>query len=236
MGEDNEPIILKPIQSQFREARSLTRRIPPALWPVLDPVQLDFRDTRILTRRIRITVPVPSRPIFIPELPKTELSVIPPKKSPKSFTQVANVVLPHSGELKLDDETGDGNTTDEPPPKKRPAPLPIRATEAQKALIKAKAQAAGVSVSRYVLIAALGSDYVQPEPPRDPALVTELFKLNRELTRQGTNLNQIAKKVNEGSVSAAEADGMLGIIARPLLQTLADVRKALSRGEPEPAP
>ena len=141
----------------------------------------------------------------------------------KSSAQVATlvapqVVQPESGELKLD-------------PKGRSHPLGVRFSETELALVKAKAKAAGCSTNGYIRAASLGSDY---KPPHDPEWTRELHTANRELTAQGNNINQIAKQVNSCTASATDAEGMVGIIARSILQTHRAVRKALAQGkEPE---
>src|SRR5580698_2860697 len=93
----------------------------------------------------------------------------------ESYAQVATLVLPKSYcGLKPDGITTPirtGNTKGS----KRPAPLPIRLSDGQRAIIRSKARAAKVSVSRFVLAAALGSDYC---PPLDPELTRALLRLN----------------------------------------------------------
>jgi hypothetical protein len=107
-----------------------------------------------------------------------------------------------------------------------------RFSEEEKEKVRAKAKAASLSVNEYIRTTALRSDY---RPPRNKGLTKALLALNLELTRQGNNLNQIAKRVNQGTTAPAEADGMLGIITRSMLQTHKAVRSALA-AEPEPEP
>ena len=146
------------------------------------------------------------------------------KNNSKSSTQVETLVLPQavipkSCELKL--KTA----------KARISPLTIRVSKEQKESIRQKAQTAGVPVGRYVIAATLGADY---KPPKDPELVGALLVLNRELTAQGNNLNQIAKHLNGGSASPAEGEGMLGMIGRSMLRTHKAIRGVLAHGKPEP--
>ena len=153
------------------------------------------------------------------------------KNFAKSSAQVATLVSPQavspkSCELKLE------HRNDKGPKAKRRNPLTVRLSDAERAVIEAKAHAAGCSTNRYVRAAALGSDYKQPH---DPEWTKALLATNRELTGQGRNLNQIAKLRNGGKASIAEEDGMLGVLARSMLPTHKAVRDALIRGkEPEP--
>ncbi len=163
------------------------------------------------------------------------------KKVRKVVTQVEMKVLPlgvlpSSGELKLGAVTGvELNDDDEDTwiiNAKRPGPIPVRASEQHKVIIKEKANAVGMAISRYMLAAALGSDY---KSPTDPELTQTLLKLNRELTAQGNNLNQIAYHLNSGKSSPVEGNSLLAMISRSMLQTHKAVRAALSWGKaPEP--
>ena len=62
-----------------------------------------------------------------------------------------------------------------------------------------------------------------------------LQNISRELGRQGTNLNQIAKHLNAGIASPEQGDSMLAIIARSLLAAHKAVRHALAEGRSEDA-
>ena len=147
----------------------------------------------------------------------------------KSDAQVAPlvlppVVIPKSGELKLKDFKSTSG--------KRPSPLTLRASESQREIIRRKAREAGVSVGRFILDTVLGAE-AKPRP--DPAWTQALLATNLELTRQGNNLNQIAKHMNGGKVAPAEAEGLLGAIARSMLMTHKAIRAALTQGRvPEP--
>lgn len=66
----------------------------------------------------------------------------------------------------------------------------------------ARSEMAGISVNRFVLASTLGSKY---RPPADPELLKALFALNRELTAQGNNLNQIARQLNAGLIGMTTA-------------------------------
>lgn len=107
-----------------------------------------------------------------------------------------------------------------------------RFSKEEKDSVEAKAVAAGLSINEYIRATSMGEAY---KPPTDPELIKILLKIKRELTAQGNNLNQIAHLRNGGRITADEADGLLGQIARSLLQTHKAVRDALSWGKaPEP--
>ena len=129
-------------------------------------------------------------------------------------------------------ETGDGDDEGgDSEPQKRPHPLGVRFSAIELEIVKAKARTVGCSVNGYVRAAALGSNY---RPPRDPELTRALLMVNRELTAQGNNLNQIARQLNAGIVTPAQAESMVEILARSLLRTHKAVRQALGLGDPEP--
>lgn len=207
--------------------------------PILRPIHVEFRAARSLCRRLSASDLFKQiKPKDVPALASTSSSsfnqstvVLPP--SPKQFfkkssaqveTSVGQNVLQKSCELRS------GQTKTERP--KYPPPLRVRypTYEEREKVIKAAKEAGFKSVSSYLRFLSLGSHY---KPPRDTELTQALLMLNRELTRQGHNLNQIAKHSNSSS-TPAETDGMLGIVARSMLQTHKAVRKALACGEPEP--
>ena len=73
--------------------------------------------------------------------------------------------------------------------RKRDVTLTIRVTKEERNAIIAKALAAGLNVTDYILAANAGA-IISPPPDLSPLL--------RELKRIGTNINQIAAKVNSG--------------------------------------
>ena len=143
-----------------------------------------------------------------------------------SYAQVESLVLPNSGcglkpgGITWDDDAQDSDSI------KRPSPLTIRLSEKQKKIIRAKAQSAGISVNRFVLASALGSDY---RPPADPELTRALLRIYRELNAQGNNVNQIARQLNAGVVLPGQ-DAMLSTLSLSIQETLRHVRDALAEG------
>jgi Bacterial mobilisation protein (MobC) len=148
-----------------------------------------------------------------------------------SYAQVDSLVLPNSrGGLKPGGNTQEGITWDDDGTDrdsiKRPSPLTIRLSERQKRIIRAKAQAAAISVNRFVLAAALGSDY---RSPADPELTRALLRVYRELNAQGNNLNQIARQLNASVVLPGQG-AMLDALATSIQETLGRVQTALAEG------
>jgi hypothetical protein len=171
-------------------------------------------------------------------LPSTHVVAQQEKKpqSQKSYAQVESLVLPPPV---LQNSCGlrPGGITH---PKschnikqtRQDSPLTFRASGQQKSIIRLKAKAAGIPVGQFILAAALGSDY---RPPMNRELIRALLGLNRELTVQGNNLNQIARHLNAG-VGQHEEGPALKSLALSLGDTLRALREALVSGGPERGP
>ncbi|MGB9153407.1 MAG: plasmid mobilization relaxosome protein MobC [Alphaproteobacteria bacterium] len=142
----------------------------------------------------------------------------------KSYAQVATsvtqTVLQKSCELKLKGLEGQKSET-----------CSVRFQAGELAIIRTKAQLAGVSTNSYIRASSLGSAYKQPI---NPELQRTLLALNRELTAQGNNLNQIAKHMNNGTATPSRGLTILESIRVPLVVALMTVRHALVQGEPQP--
>lgn len=137
--------------------------------------------------------------------------------SKKSFAQVDTLVSPPK------------SGGQEPGAKKRRNPLTVRLCDADREVIRTKAVEAGcASLNAYARASLLGSEY---KPPKDPELVQSLLKLNLELTRQGVNLNQIARHLNARAISDGQGEAMLSVLARSTLQTHGAIRKVLAPGD-----
>ncbi|MFY9287902.1 MAG: hypothetical protein WAO98_05315 [Alphaproteobacteria bacterium] len=112
------------------------------------------------------------------------------------------------------------------PVRKRRNPVKVRLNEQERACVMLKAKHADMSVNAFIKCMILGADY-------DPNLREVFFMLNRELTAQGRNLNQIAKQLNSG-MSPAQGTKQLEAIRNPLVQALNAVKWALARNLPMP--
>ena len=109
--------------------------------------------------------------------------------------------------------------------------LGVRFKDGELASIRIKAMQAGCNTNTYIRASALGSDYKQP---RDPELLKALNAAVRELTMQGINLNQIARRMNSENVPLDEAEGLLGTIARSLFKAHGVVSVAITQGRDWP--
>jgi len=137
----------------------------------------------------------------------------------KSSAQVESFVCQqtgsqNSGELKLDGS--------------RPYRIVVRFTKEEKVTVGIQAKQARMPVSSFVRLTLLR------QPGLDPERNSLLHKVHYELTKQGTNLNQIAKHLNGGTASLEQGNSMLAIIARPLLATYQAVQQALVDGKIAP--
>lgn len=216
---------LRPISTQFTVAKRLCRR---ASRTTLLPEPLPSASSFVTVSRTLPTNTIASTSSNF------ACSVVEGQKNfAKSETQVrspvAHSVLQDSNELKLDQKprqvVPQNHTV-------KSELLGVRFQAGELSIIRLKAQLAGVPTNTYIRAAALGSDY---KSPADAGLIKALQTLSLELTRQGNNLNQIAKHLNGGKASPAEAEGFLGIIVRSHIQTHKAIRAALSAGK-EPMP
>jgi len=83
----------------------------------------------------------------------------------------------------------------------RPSPLTLRVSDQQRAAIKAKAKAAGLSVNRYLLLLACGSELAPVKPTVEDRV--ERAGALRAYRGTGTLLNQIARHLNSGRIVGA---------------------------------
>jgi hypothetical protein len=133
----------------------------------------------------------------------------------KSYAQVESFVRQHvvrhnSGELKLRDS--------------RPCRIITRLSEKERETILRQAKEACLTVSEYIRLTLLKS------PSLDPERHQLLLKANFELTKQGTNLNQIAKHLNAGTGKPSQGASLLAVISRSLMKAHMAVRQALAEG------
>ncbi len=119
-----------------------------------------------------------------------------------------------SGELKLDNS--------------RTSRIVIRFTKNEREHVGCQAEKARMPIANYVRLILLR------QPGLDPERNRLLHTANFELTKQGTNLNQIAHHLNGGTATIDQGNSMLAIIARSLLSAHQRVKEAMSAGrEPE---
>ena len=140
------------------------------------------------------------------------------EKSSKSYAQVAGsvkqpAVKRNPGELKLDNS--------------KHSYIGIRFTRAEREIVVKQAEEYGLTISEYVRASVLGDKYLSAI---DPVKRELLQNISRELGRQGTNLNQIAKQLNGGTTSFEEGNSTLAVLARSLLSAQQSVRHALAEG------
>ena len=82
--------------------------------------------------------------------------------------------------------------------------ITVRATEEEKQNIEQKAEAAGLSVSRFLVESALSGDEMMSSEEREE-LVEELRALYREVRSSAGNINQIAARLNQGRATGGKA-------------------------------
>lgn len=140
----------------------------------------------------------------------------------KSYAQVAGLVghnsgLPNPGGLK--------------PNRKRPFRLMGRFTGEERDIVQQRADLHNLRINDYVRAAVLGLHY---RAPLSKEVRKELAALNRELGRQGTNLNQIARHLNTGIKTPAQANNAVAVLQDDLREVYQALFAVLMNGkEPE---
>lgn len=115
---------------------------------------------------------------------------------------------------------------------KRKNPLTVRLSDQERTAIHDKARRAGCTTNAYIRASVLGSTY---QAPLNHELRARLLELFRELTRQGNNLNQIAKHLNANTTAdKPQGESMLERLGQSLLATHRAIRQALTQGRPAP--
>jgi len=103
--------------------------------------------------------------------------------------------------------------------------LRLRCTPAQHAALIERADRAGLSVAAYILATALGEE--TPRGARRPPLERRLLaKLLGETGKIGSNVNQIARALNQGALNSGRADPDALTLA-PIQAELSLIRDAL---------
>ncbi len=99
-----------------------------------------------------------------------------------------------------------------------------RFTGAERAMIVEQARTARLSISQYVRLILLKN------PGLDPDRNRLLLKVNYQLSRHGTNLNQIAKNLNVGDMTPDQAAQAVAALRQEFSDAYRDVGKALVNG------
>lgn len=137
------------------------------------------------------------------------------KGNTKSSAQVAHNVCHASGIHSAGGLKPDG---------RRSHRIVIRLTGAERATIVEQARTARLSISQYVRLIMLKNPGLDPERNR------LLLKVNYQLSRHGTNLNQIAKSLNAGEITPDQAAQAVEALRQEFSDAYSDVGKALTNG------
>ncbi len=146
-------------------------------------------------------------------------NVEPDSKTSKSYAQVALSVEQRGVRRK------DGGLK---PEAAKPFRLGVRMTRQEQDIVVRRAKEARLTISEYVRASVLGAGYVSAFDPVKRQLLRDI---GRELGKQGGNLNQIAKQLNQKFITADQGETMLGHLARSLLSAHEAVRQALTAGK-----
>lgn len=142
--------------------------------------------------------------------------------SPKSYAQVESfvgqqVVGQNSGELKLKES--------------KPFRITARFSQCEREILVRHAKEKRLTISEYIRACVLEDKYI---PSTDPVKRQLLLNANIELSRQGNNLNQIARQLNAGLASSAQADAFMERLSASLATAHEAVRQALTNGRGMP--
>ena len=100
----------------------------------------------------------------------------------------------------------------------------IRFTAIERCTIVEQARTARLTTSQYVRLILLNN------PGLDPDRNRLLLKANYQLSRHGTNLNQIAKSLNTGDITPDQAAQAVAALRQEFSNAYSDVGKALANG------
>ena len=110
------------------------------------------------------------------------------------------------------------------PDRRRDFRIGLRYRASERAKIVQHAQECRQTVSQYFRLELLN------DPGLDPQRHSLLMKLNYQLTRQGTNLNQIAKQLNMGAITPDQSAREVAALRQEFSQVYSAVGKALANG------
>lgn len=140
------------------------------------------------------------------------------KGNTKSSTQVAPlvrppVVRPKACGLK--------------PGRKRPFRLMGRYSKEERDTVIAKADDACMSINEFIRTSTLDDEHI---PSLNPELRQRFIAVQRELCKQGADLNRIATYMETNALSPNEVNSMLGMIGWSLVAAHQSVRESIAYG------
>jgi len=101
--------------------------------------------------------------------------------------------------------------------------IDVRVSEAEREALKARARAAGVSVAEYIRqLAHLGGEL--PKRVVDMKLFQEIYT---ELRKQGGNLNQVARNLNQGLLPSEDVQHRIGVALEKNEKATAEIARLL---------
>lgn len=100
--------------------------------------------------------------------------------------------------------------------KRKTEVIPIRVTKADKSIIEAKAKVAGVSRSKYIENAALDKKII---------IIDGIKDLTHEVSKIGTNLNQLAILAHQGKITSPDLFGTQDAL-KEILKALIKLQKS----------
>ena len=113
------------------------------------------------------------------------------------------------------------------PKRKRPYRLMGRYSKEERDKVITKADDACMSVNEFIRISTLDDDHI---PPMNPELRQRFIAVQRELCKQGSDLNRIADYMEINALSPNEVNSMLGMVGWSLVAAHRSVREAIAYG------
>ncbi len=150
----------------------------------------------------------------------------------KSYAQVAGLVAPRVSPRVAPNPIAGHSPRPRRKEKRTYQSYGVKLKTEELELIRAKAAAIDMTVNAYIRATALGEDYI-PKPP--PWQREQLLKLYVELAAQGRNLNQLARSVNSGHISAEAALLAVDRQRAAMSKLFDDIGSALASGRRPPA-
>ena len=102
-----------------------------------------------------------------------------------------------------------------------------RYSKEERDTVIAKADDACMSVNEFIRISTLDDEHI---PPLNPELRQRFIAVQRELCKQGADLNRIAAYMETNALSPNEVNSMLGMIGWSLVAAHRSVKEAIAFG------